>query len=290
MPASGIGRGRGVRPAFPPEVAVHIVKLACELPHERGLPLGRWDATELARHLAETGVVAAISAETVRRVLRGHRLRPWRWHHWLSPRVPRDAAFSARVRAILSLYTRPLAPDELVLCLDEKTSLQPRRRRAPTLPARPGCPVRLEHEYERAGALHLFAAFDTRSGVVLAMTLPRKRAGEFVAFLDYLQSSLGPEVRRVHLVLDNVGIHKSRLAQAWLQQHPRFELTFTPVHCSWLNQVEQFFSIIQRKLLCLANYASCDALAEAVASYLAHWNQQPHPFNWSSSSLTRLMS
>ncbi|HZD03827.1 MAG TPA: IS630 family transposase, partial [Longimicrobiales bacterium] len=266
--ASRTGHDRGVRPAFPPEVAVHIVKLACELPQEHGLPLSHWDAAEIARRLVEECLVPTISSETVRLVLHRHRLRPWRWHHWLSPRAPRDAAFSAQVRTILDLYTRPLAPAERVLCLDEKTSLQPRRRRAPTQPAAPGQPVRLEHEYERAGALHLFAAFDTRSGRVFGSTAPRKRASEFIAFLDHLDDCIGPEVQRIHLILDNVGVHKSRLAGAWLAQHPRFALTFTPVHCSWLNQVEQFFSLIQRKLLRLANYPSCAALADAVATYI----------------------
>ena len=112
----------------------------------------------------DEGVVESISADTVGRILNNHRLKPWRHHLWLSPKVPRDAAFAAQVREICDLYTRVLAAHEVVLCVDEKTSLQPRTRKAPTRPALPGQPVRVEHEYERKGALNLFAAFDTRTG------------------------------------------------------------------------------------------------------------------------------
>jgi hypothetical protein len=204
----------------------------------------------------------AISAETVRQVLRRNDLRPWRWHAWLSRRVPRDADYLKRVETIVSLYTRPLSDDEVVVCVDEKTSLQPRLRVRPTRAARPGAPVRIEHEYERAGALNLFAAFDTRTGKVLGMTARRKRAAEFLAFLEQLEERVGDHIRTIHVVLDNLRVHKGRAATAWLAEHPRFELHFPPVHCSWLNQVEQWFGIIQRKLLRLANYARCDDLSQ----------------------------
>jgi hypothetical protein len=105
------------------------------------VPLSQWDCTELARQLETAGVVAHISAETVRRVLKLNELKPWRQHSWLSPKVPRDAAFAAAISAVCDLYTRPLATHEVVLCVDEKTSLQPRRRTAPTRPAAPGRPA-----------------------------------------------------------------------------------------------------------------------------------------------------
>ena len=266
------------------------MKIACELPAERDLPLGQWDCQEIAQELVDEGIVDRISAETVRKVLLAHQLRPWRWHAWLSRRVPRDAAYLAQVRSIVDLYTRPLATDETVICLDEKTSLQPRKRLRPTLPARRGAPVRVEHEYERSGALNLFAAFDTRSGKVLGMTARRKRAEEFLAFLEWLDAVTAPAIRTIHVVLDNLRVHKGRAARAWLAEHSRFVFHFPPIHCSWLNQVEQWFSIIQRKLLRLANYASCDDLADAIHRFIARWNQRAHPFNWRTSSLTRVMA
>lgn len=263
--------------------------MACELPEERGIPLGQWDCHEIARQLVDDGVVESISTETVRRVLHRHQLRPWRWHAWLSRRVPRDEVFNEQIGAIIDLYTRPLAADEVVICLDEKTSLQPRKRLRPTLPARCRAPVRVEHEYERAGALNLFAAFDTRSGRVFGMTARRKRALEFLSFLEWLDALTAPAITTIHVVLDNLRVHKGTAAQAWLAEHPRFVFHFPPVHCSWLNQVEQWFGIIQRKLLRLANYEDCDALAAAIGEYINRWNRRAHPFNWSSASLTRVM-
>jgi transposase len=244
----------------------------------------------MARQLVAEEIVSTISPETVRNVLRQHQLRPWRWHAWLSHKVPRDDDYLERVRTIVDLYTRPLATDEQVLCVDEKTSLQPRRRHRPTRPARPGSPLLLEHEYARGGALNLFAAFDTRSGGVFGVTARRKRAVEFVAFLEAIEARTAPHIRTIHIVLDNLRVHKGRLARAWLADHPRIVLHFPPVHCSWINQVEQWFGIIQRKLLRLANYADCEALADAIAAYIARWNEHAHPFNWRTSSLTRVMA
>jgi hypothetical protein len=120
--------------------------------------------------LVRDGVVSNISAATVRHILLSHRLKRWRQKMWLSPKVPRDAAFAALIREICDLYTRPLAPDEVVLCADEMTSLQPRPRKSKTLAADEDRPSRVEHEFGRCGALNLFAAFDTRTGKVYGLT------------------------------------------------------------------------------------------------------------------------
>src|SRR4030095_8565447 len=144
-----------------------------------------------------------------------HKLKPWRQHLWLSAKVPRDAHFAQMIRALVDLYTRPLADEEMVVSVDEKTNLQPRPRLAPTLPARPGYPTRLEHEYKRAGALHLFAAFDTRTGKVYACTARRKRQMEFIALLKLLDREIPSTVTHICLVLDNASIHKGKQVQAW---------------------------------------------------------------------------
>jgi DDE superfamily endonuclease len=271
-------------------VAVHAVALACTLPDEHGRSLAVWDCAELARQLVADGVVARISRETVRRILRGHDLKPWRHHLWLHPTVPRDAAFFACVAALCLLLTRPLAPDEVVLSVDEKTSLQPRIRTAPTRPARPERPVQVEHEYRRDGVLHLFAAFDTRSGRVIGQCHRRKRAAEFLAFLAHLDGQYRPEITRIHLVLDNVATHKTKAVQAWLADHPRFVLHFTPVHCSWLNPVEQWFSLLQRKRLCFASFASLDDLHLKLRRFITQWNERAHPFAWTSTSVAKVMA
>src|SRR5215472_3797189 len=136
-PASPIAPGAAASRSFPPEVALYVVKIACERPDELGRSLSQWDCTEIVRQLVRDGVVSSISAETVRRILLSHRLKPWRQKMWLSPKVPRDAAFASLVQEICDLYTRPLRSDEVVLCVDEKTSLQPRPRKSPTLAAQP---------------------------------------------------------------------------------------------------------------------------------------------------------
>jgi len=195
-------------------VAVFTVKLACELPEARGVPLSQWDCRELARELMASGVTASISRETVRRILRDHALKPWRVHAWLSPKVPRDDAFRAQVEALIDLYTRPLEEDEVVLSFDEKTSIQPRTRTAPSQPARPRQPLRIEAEYQRGGALNLLAAFDTRTGRVHGWLHTRKRAAEFLASLEALETAIPAHVRTIHVVLDNLRVHKGRAAQA----------------------------------------------------------------------------
>jgi transposase len=271
-------------------VALHLVKMACERPDDRGRSLSTWDCREMARQLVTEGVVACISPDTVRRILEHHHLKPWRQHLWLSPKVPRDEAFAAAVREICDLYTRPLQEGEMVLCVDEKTSLQPRPRKSPTLAAQPKRPIRVEHEYGRCGALNLFAAFDTRTGKVYGRTAERKRQVEFIAFLEQLDREIPATIKTIHVVLDNLRMHKGKQVQAWLAKHPRFVFHHPPVHCSWMNQVEQWFSILQRKRLRIADFADKAALAERLQAYIRDWNQVAHPFNWSTKSVAKIMA
>lgn len=159
--------------------------------------------------------MAAISPETVRRILTAHKLKPWRHHMWLNPKEPRDDVFYSRVAELIELYTRPLGKHELVLCLEEKTSLQPRPRLHDTKPAQPGnVSHRVEHEYQRDSALHLFAAFDTRTGRVCGQGHPRKRQREFISFLDHLNQTIPARIKLIYVVCDNVSIHHGKDVQA----------------------------------------------------------------------------
>jgi len=271
-------------------VALYLVKLACELPASQGRSLCQWDCTELARQLVTAGVVGSISASTVRRILKHHHLKPWRHHLWLSPKVPRDSAFAKAIAEISELYTRELQPHERVICLDEKTSLQPRPRKAPTLPPQEKTPIRIEHEYERKGALNLFAAFDTRTGQVWGQTFERKRQVELIAFLEDLNRQIPAAVTHIHIVLDNLPMHRGKQVQAWLAKHPRFIFHFPPVHCSWMNQVEQWFSILQRKRLNLPNFKDKAVLAERLQAFIEEWNTYAHPFHWTTKSVAKVMA
>jgi len=278
------------RRLFPPEVALQTVKIACERPDTCGRSLCLWDCQEIAHQLVKQEVIPSISAETVRRLLAKHQLKPWRKQMWLSPKVPRDAAFVQQVRRIADLYTRPLGEHERVICADEHTSIQPRPRLHPTRACQPGRPTQVEHEYKRCGALNLLAALDTRSGQVWGQIAPRKRQIEFLALLNQIDAALPASVTCVYLVLDNVRMHTGKQVVAWLEQHPRFVWVHPPVHCSWMNQIEQWFSILVRKRLRIADFASVAHLTERLTAFIGEWNERAHGFRWTPGSFEKIIA
>lgn len=269
---------------------MYLVKLACELPDKVGRSLSTWDCAELARALVRDGVVEKISPQSVQRILLSNKLKPWRVHHWLSPKTPRDAAFRETVLNLQDLYTRPLLPHERVLCVDEKTSIQPRPRSEETRPAVPGKPVQVDHEYKRCGATNLIAAFDTRTGEVIGVCRRRKRQAEFIELLEEIDRRTPPQITVIHLVCDNVSMHRGKLTRAWLAKHGRFRMHFTPVHCSWMNQVEQWFSIVQRKRLTAPNFPDVNVLEERLLAFIKEWNETAHPFKWTSKSFQKVLA
>jgi transposase len=271
-------------------VTLHLVRRACELPDHAGRSLSQWDCAALAQQLIHDEIVAAISPQTVHRLLAAHRLKPWRHHLWLHPRLPLTKAVADHIRAVADLLTRPLAPHEVVLSLDEMTSLQPRPRRVPTRPAQPGRPLQVEHEYRRVGATHLFAAFDTRGGRVYGVTTRRKRQIEYLTLLAHLDRACPAAITTIHLLADNVSVHHGRLVQEWLATHPRFVAHFTPVHCSWMNPVEQWFSILRRKRLRSPNFPDVAALQRALLQFIAEWNVIAHPFRWTTTSFEKILA
>ena len=268
----------------------YVTKLACEMPDDMGRSLSLWTCAELARTLVRDGVVDTISPQTVQRILQSSRLKPWRVHHWLSQKVPRDEAFRALVLDLCDLYTRAPTGQERIVSLDEMTSVQPRTRSAATKPALPGLqPVVVEHEYERKGAWNLFAAFDIQTGQVIAQLHRRKRQKETIALLEAIDQDTPRSVETIHVVCDNVSIHKGKLAQQWLARHPRFKMHHTPVHCSWMNQVEQWFSILRRKRLVAPNFADLDDLAAKITLFITEWNEVAHPFKWTATSFSKIL-
>jgi hypothetical protein len=282
--------GAGVQPVFPPVVAAYLTKLACELPDTVDRSLSLWTCAELARTLVRNGIVDRISPQTVQRLLESSRLKPWRVHHWLSSKVPRDAAFRDLVLDLCDLYTRVPNREERIVSLDELTSIQPRTRSSATKPALPGLkPVLLEHEYERKGAWNLFAAFDIQTGEVIAQLHRRKRQVETIALFEAIDKATPRTVKTIHLICDNISIHKGKLARQWLERHPRFTMHHTPVHCSWMNQVEQWFSILRRKRLVAPNFADLDALAAKIGQFVDEWNEIAHPFQWTASSFSKIL-
>ena len=166
--ASRRGLAAGVRPAFPPSLVVQVKALACELPHRLGLPLSRLSIEEIRQHVMAQGLVAEISGTTWWRWLSSDALRPWQHRSWV---FPRDPNFAAKAGPVLDLYHRvwegaPLGADDFVISADEKTSIQARRRKQPTLPPAPNRPTRVEHEYFREGAWVYWAAGDVHRAKV----------------------------------------------------------------------------------------------------------------------------
>jgi hypothetical protein len=295
-------------------VAAHLVKLACELPDKVDRSLSLWTCGQLAIKLTVDGTVETISAQSVQRILESSKLKPWRVHFWLSPKVARDGAFRDRVVDIMDLYTRVFGDDEVAWSLDEKTSLQPRTRSHETKPPQAGNhPALLEHEYARKGALQLFAAFNLRSGEVVGVLRRRKRQVEFIELLEAIDAKHPASIRMIHLVCDNVSVHHGKLVRAWLARHPRFQMHFTPVHCSWMNrtvrseakysevdehgrrpravnQVEQWFSILQRRRLVAPNFQDLQDLERKIVAFIQQWNEQAHPLRWSKRSFDKVLA
>ncbi len=281
----------GAPRVFPPIVTTHLIKLACELPDDEARSLSTWTCAELAKALVRDGIVDAISTSSVQRILGSEKLKPWRVHHWLSAKVPRDEHFRELVRNVCDLYTRKLGAHERVLSLDEKTSLQPRTRTRGHRAARPGNqPVLVEHEYVRKGALQLFAAFDTRTGEVIGLLRHRKRQAEFIELLAKIDEETPSTITRIHVLCDNLSVHSGKLTRAWLAAHPRFQMHFTPVHCSWMNQVEQWFSILQRKRLRAPNFVDLADLEAKILAFIDEWNEYAHPFNWTAKSFDKVLN
>lgn len=223
------------------------------------------------------------SYSTVWRVLARHALRPWLQEQWLFPRDPRLAE---RAGPVLDLYHRrwrgeALPPGAAVLCADEMTGLQAKRRLHRTLPPAPGRRARYEFEYERHGTLCYTAFLNAGTGRIFGETHPGNGIAPFEQTLARALETLCPRAERVFLIVDNGSAHHPSTSPARIRaQHPQVEVVHLPVHSSWLNQVELYFSIVQRKLLSPADWESTDALARGLAGFQCRYNEQAQPFNW----------
>jgi transposase len=231
-----------------------------------------WSTRTMARR-------AGMSQTAVSRIWRAFGLRP---HRSDTFKLSSDPAFVEKVRDVVGLYLAP--PDRaLVLCVDEKPQIQAAQGTAPAFPIRPGQAERLTHDYRRHGTLDLFAALDVKAGTVIGACERRHRSTEFRAFLDRVEHSL-PAGLEVHLVLDNLKTHKTRLVHDWLLKRPQFHLHFTPTSASWLNLVECWFAILSRRRLERGAFTSTEDLEQAIQAYVAETNTSPKPFTWTKSA------
>lgn len=277
---------RSGRPRLIPEAdRAAVVALACQLPADTGVPLSRWTGPELAAELAAQGLASGpVSASSVLRILAENPVKPWRYQSWI---FPRDPDFEAKATVILDLYQgfyqgKPLGPGDRILSFDAKPSIQARGRVHASLPAAPGRPARVEHEYERHGALALLAGLDVHTGRVFASTPGTTGIAPFTDLVGQVMAR--PEYRnapRVFVVVDNGSDHRGKKAADRLRKaHPNAVMIHTPVHASWLNQVEIFFSVVQKKVVSPNDFPSLEALSETLLAFVARYNQTARPFSW----------
>lgn len=240
-------------------------------------PEATWTYQALADALAED---VGISPSQLWRILDGLDIKPHKVVGWLNRRE--DPEFWDRVREVCGLYLAP-PQNALVLSVDEKTGIQAKERRAPTSPAAPGRPCRQEFEYVRHGTASLLAALEVHSGQVLARDIERNDSVTFIGFLEELDRTVDPELA-IHLILDNGSPHTSKATKAWIEEHTRFAAHYTPVHASWVNQVELVFSILTRKVLKRGSFGSRDDLVSKIMRYIALRNETAKPFAWTYSA------
>jgi transposase len=278
-------RKRCGRPRVYPGVVVAQAKaIACELPATRGVPLGRWSVGEVRAELLASGIAPNVSVSTVGRWLSADAIRPWRYRSWI---FPRDPEFAAKAGVVLDLYARvfdgvPLGEGEFVISADEKTSIQARCRCHPTLPAGLARTMRVEHEYERHGALAYLAAWDVHHARLFGRLEPTTGIEPFGRLAAQVMTTEPyASARRVFWIVDNGSSHRGqasvrRLEGAWRN----LRLIHLPVHASWLNQIEIYFSVVQRKVLTPNDFTDLAELQQRLLGFQQRYQQTAAPFGW----------
>ena len=216
-----------------------------------------------------------VSQSSVSRIWRAFQLKP---HRSSTFTLSTDPFFTEKVRDIVGLYMNP--PDNaVVLCVDEKSSVQALERTQPMLPLVFGQSPRATATYKRHGVTNLFAALNVATGKVIGACFPDKRATEFRRFLNEVDAEVPPALG-VHVVVDNSSIHNTPAIRRWLKRHPRFFLHFTPTYSSWLNLVERWFANLTEQALRRGSHKSTSELKDAIHQYIEASNEAPKPFVW----------
>jgi hypothetical protein len=261
------------------------------------VPLAKWSCPDLATEAIQRGVVESVSASTVRRWLAADALKPWQHRSWISPRDPHFAVKAARV---LDLYQRvwdgePLGENDYVLSADEKPGVQARSRVHPSRPPGPGRrPMHVESDYRRHGTLAYLAAYDVHRAQVIGHCAPSTGIEPFSALVGKVMTREPyASARRVFWVVDNGASHRGWTAAARLAEaFPNATMIHLPVHASWLNQIEIYFSVIQRKLLTPDDFPNLDVLANQLTAFETRYNSAAQPFDWrfNRNDLNRLLT
>jgi hypothetical protein len=276
--------GAAARRSFPPDVVVQIKALACELPYERKLPLSRLSVADLQREAIDRGIVASIGKTTLWRWLSEDAIRPWYQRSWI---FPRDPLFYEKAVRVLDLYEgvwcgEPLRDGDFVVSADEKTGIQVLKRGHRTVAPSPGRPILVEHEYQRRGTFAYLAAWDVRRAKVFGRcdeTTGIVPFGRLVT--DVMSQKVYRTARRVFWIVDNGSSHRGdACAQRLRQEWKNIIVVHTPVHASWLNQVEIYFSVLQRKALTPLDFKSAAEAQERIMAFQEYYEQVAEPFKW----------
>lgn len=278
------GPGEVGRAFFPADVVVQVKALACQLPKDLGVPFSRLTREDIAQQAVQHGIVASISGATVWRWLSQDAIRPWCYRSWI---LPRDPDFASKAGRVLDLYHRvwegePLGEHDYVLCTDEKTSIQARQRKAPTQPPGPARAGRVEHEYNRQGALAYLVAWDVGRAKVFGICESTTGVEPFHRLVDDVMTQEPyRSARRVFWVADNGSSHRGKVSVARLSKwYANAHLVHTPVHASWLNQAEIYFSVVQRKALTPNDFDDLDQLQAHLLAFQSHYESVAKPFEW----------
>jgi transposase len=253
--------------------AARIESEACRSPSDVGLPVTHWSASLLGEHLRGHGI--DVGDRIVSRILHNADLQPHRQKMYLTSH---DEEFRDKRDDVLRVYYQT-PPDEHIVCVDEKTGIQALERRFADIPMQPGQPVRREFEYIRHGTLCWMGALDVRRGLPFGFASCEHNADTFIELLDLID--LVYPHGRGHIVMDNLAAHDTPDVNEWFDEHPRWTRHFTPKHASWLNQIECWFSILDRRVLRRGSFVSTDNLDEKITAYTLWHLQTDQPFHWS---------
>lgn len=272
----------GWPPIYTPADIAAVKAWACQMPDAHEIPIARWSTPELATRMASDGITPSVS--TVRRWLTEDALKPWQYRSWIAVRDPH---FEVKASVVLDLYARHyagklLGENEFVISADEKPSIQARDRCHPSTPAAPGRPMRVSHDYRRRCAVTYLAAYDVHTARVFGRCEASPGIAEFTALVDQVMTCEPyASADRVFWVVDNGSSHRGQAAIDRLTaRYPNAVMVHTPVHASWLNQVEIYFSIVQRKVLTPNDFPDLTVVEDRLHAFAERYNRAAEPFAW----------
>ena len=261
------------KPPLPAATVAKVLALTCTEPPGEAT---HWTGRAMAK-------AVGISLRAVQRIWEAHRLQP---HRVRTFKRSNDPAFAQKVEDIVGLYMHPPA-HAVVLSIDEKSQIQALDRTQPGLPLKPGKCGTMTHDYKRNGTTTLFAALNVLEGTVLGRCMQKHTHQEFIRFLNAIERAV-PAGKVIHAIADNYATHKHPKVRAWLARHPRWVFHFTPTSASWLNAVENFFSVLTRRRLKRGVFHSIADLQAAINRYIREHNHDPKPFVWTKPANTIL--